>query len=128
MKTRNVILAIACLAASWYYGLSLASRGGIGLKLGFANDYFQVWNASKAILKHRDPYGPEITEQNQISTYGTTAAAVGDANIQVFPYPVQTAFPFLPLSLVAFRTADAIVLWALVILVALSVGWLRRTW
>lgn len=128
MKTRTLILTLACLTASWYYGLSLASRGGIGLKPGFANDYFQVWNAGKAILKDIDPYGPEITEQNQISSYGTTALAIGDANIQVFPYPIQSALPFIPLSLFAFRTADTIIFWAFVILVALSVGWLRQTW
>ncbi len=128
MKTRTAILALMCLAASWYYALSLAAAGGNGIKPGFANDYGPIWNVSRAILGGVDPYGPAVTEQNQISEYGATAKVIGDKNDQVFPYPVQAAFPFLTLGLLSFRVADAIIFCTFAILVALSVGWLRGIW
>ena len=128
MKTRTLILALVGLVASWYYALSLAALGGVGLKPGLANDYGPIWNVTRAILSGVDPYGPIVTEQNQIAEYGTTAKAIGEKNDQVFPYPVQAAFPFLPLGLLNFPIANAIIFCAFCTLVAFSVVSLRGIW
>lgn len=128
MKPRTAILAVLCLATSWYYAISLSSTGGVALKPGAVNDFFQVWNASRAILHHANPYGPEVTYQNQIAAYGAPPKAFGIKDDRRTPYPVPATFPLLLLGFLDFRAADKIALWLLVALTVLSVGWLRGRW
>jgi len=80
MKRHTAILAILCLAVSWYYAISLASTAIVGFRRGATNDYFQLWNASRAVLHHEDPYGLDVAEQNQLFCYGATAKSLGIAN------------------------------------------------
>lgn len=129
MKHRAaILLAVLCLAASWYYALCISSAGGVGLKPGHVNDFFQLWNASRAVLHHEDPYGPKVTEQNQIAAYGAMAKTVGMKDDRRIKYPIQATFPLLPLGLFEFRFADKMALCLTAALIALSVRWLRRTW
>jgi len=128
MKPRTAILAVLCLVSSWYYALSLTSIGGIGLKVGAANDYFQLWNTGAAILHHEDPYGLAVAERDQLFSYGASAKSLGIANDRRLAYPVQATFPLLLLSLFDFRTADRIALCLFAAMVVLSIGWLRRRW
>src|ERR1019366_6529198 len=39
VKPRTTILAIVCLAASWYYATSLSSMVRVGLKVGVVGDF-----------------------------------------------------------------------------------------
>ena len=75
-----------------------------------------------------NPYGPEVTEQNQIQTFGATAKALGINNEWRLPYPIYATFPLFPLGLLDFRTANEILLWLFAAFTALSVGWLRGRW
>ena len=77
VRLSSAALIVLCLATSWYFAFSLSSRAGVGLKPGHVNDFFQLWNASRAILHHTNPYGREISKQNQIAAYGATAEALG---------------------------------------------------
>lgn len=128
MKTRDAILVALCLAASWYYAISLSSAGGVGLKIGAVNDYFQLWNTGRAILQHENPYGSAVSERDQLVSYGATAKSLGIANDRRLAYPVQGTFPLLALSLLDFRVADRIALGLFVAIVPLSIGWLRGKW
>jgi hypothetical protein len=128
MRSRTAIMAIVCLIGAWYYALSIASVGGFAFKPGMVNDFYPLWNVSRAISSHIDPYGPEITEQDQVAAYGATAKSAGIQNDQQFPYPIPAAFPFLPFGLVSFRAADRGVFCLFVAIVALSTAWLRGAW
>ena len=99
-----------------------------GLKVGIVGDFYPIWTASKAIMRHVNPYGPEVTEQDQIEAYGATAKALGKKDERRFAYPVYATFPLFPLGLLDFRTANEIALWLFAALTVLSVGWLRRKW
>ncbi len=128
MKFLTAVLVALCLAFSWYYAHCIDARFGVGLKPGQVNDYFQLWNASRAILRQADPYGPEVTLQNQIAVYGTTAKALGMKIDRRLIYPIQATFPLLPLGWLEFHVADKIALCLMATLVALSIGWLRGAW
>ncbi len=128
MKPRTAILTVLCLAASWYYAISLSSTGGVGLKLGAPNDYFQLWNTGRAMLHHENPYGLAVAERDQVFTYGGTAKSLGIPNDRRLAYPILGTFPLLALSLLDFRIADRIVFCLFAAGVALSIGWLRGKW
>jgi len=128
MKPRTAILALLCLAASWNYALTLASIPAFWFKPGMINNFYPVWNASRSVLHHIDPYSPEVTEQNEIAAYGATAKVVGTPVRQRFAYPVFATFPVLPLGLLDSGTAKRVALCWFAALLALSVGWLRAKW
>ena len=92
------------------------------------NNFYPLWNASRSVLHHVDPYSPEVTEQNEIAAYGVTAKVLGTPVRQRFAYPVYATFPVLPLGLLDSRTATRVALCFLVPFVALLVGWLRAAW
>jgi hypothetical protein len=129
-KTRpsTLALAVLCLVGSWFYALSISSLGGVALKAGQPNDFFQLWSASRAILHGADPYGPEVTLQNQVAVYGTTAAALGAPDDRRLAYPIQATFPVLPLGFLNFRYADRAILLIMAALVLLATGWYRVAW
>jgi len=128
MKPPSLILAVFFLVGSWYYALSISSTGGVAFKSGQPNDFFQLWSASRAILHRIDPYGPEVTKDNQIAVYGTTAAFAGGKDDRRLEYPIIAAFPILPLGLFGFRIADTIAVLIMAALIFLCVGWLRGVW
>jgi hypothetical protein len=121
-------LALLCLAASWNYALTLASNPASWLEPGIVNNFYPLWNASRSVLHHIDPYSSEVTEQNEIAAYGMTAATRGTPVRQRFAYPVYATFPVLPLGLVNAGAARRIALCFFMLLVALLVGWLRAEW
>jgi len=128
MKPRGAILAVLCLAVSWYYATCLTSVSRMGLRAGAVNDYFQLWNAGRAVLCHENPYGREVAERDQMFSYGVTARSLNITNDRRLAYPIQATFPLLILSLLDFHTADKIALSLFASMVALSIGWLRRKW
>jgi hypothetical protein len=128
MKLRTAILVLVCLVSAWYNAICFSDAGSIGLKHGLSSDFYILWSASKAIMQGVNPYGPEVTEQNQIVYFGATAKALGSKTEWRFPYPIYATFPLFPLAFLDFRTANEIVFWLFAALTALSVGWLRGKW
>ena len=124
MKTRTAVLVLLLLGVSWYYAVCYWSTYPNGIPL----EFYPFWNASRAILHHADPYSPQVTIQNQIALYGTTAETLGLENQQRFAYPVYAAIPLLPLGLLDFHTANNIAFWLFATFTALAVGWLRGKW
>ena len=110
MKPRTAILALLCLMATWDYALTLASIPAFWFKPGIINNFYPLWNASRSILHHIDPYSPEVTEQNEIAAYGVTAKVLGTPVRQRFAYPVYATFPVLPLALLDSGTAKQVAL------------------
>jgi hypothetical protein len=128
MKPRTAILTVLCLAASWYYALTLLYTRGSNLNRGGVTDFYIPWNASRVLLNHVDPYSPEVTKQNQIANFGATSQALGEKDERRFAYPIYATFPIMPLGLIDFGTANEITFWLLAVLALLSVGWLRGKW
>ena len=57
MPSRNIVMAILYLTGSWHYALTLTSVVGFAFKPGMVNDFYPMWNVSRAMLNHIDPYG-----------------------------------------------------------------------
>ena len=89
---------------------------------------FQLWNTSRAILSHEDPYGLEVAERDQLFSYGANAKSLGLANDRQLAYPLPALFPVLPLGLLEFRLADKLALFLMTVLITASIGWLRGIW
>lgn len=125
MKARTAILAISALALCWYFAIYFLTTVGIRLQ---HSDLYPLWNGARAVLTRNNPYARDVTVQNQIAAYGTTADAIGEKNEQRFAYPVYATFPILPLALLSFYTANRIAFCLIAALVVLSVGWIRGKW
>jgi hypothetical protein len=108
--------------------MCFSDAGSTGLKHGLSSDFYILWSASRAIMQGVNPYGPEVTEQNQIMYFGATAKALGSKTEWRFPYPIYATFPLFLLGSLDFRAANEIVFWMFATLTVLSVGWLRGKW
>ena len=128
MRLRTLILVIGCLAISWYFVLGFLSGFCQGQKCGVVYDFYPMWNASRALMRHVDPYGAEVTRENQIMSYGAEAKDLGLNNEQRFAYPLYATLPLFPLGWLSFETANQVALWLFAVLTALSIGWLRGRW
>jgi hypothetical protein len=122
------MLVVLCLAAGWYNAARFSSAVMVGLRQGVPDDMYPLWNGSRAALKGMDPYRAEVTQQNDLGVYGTTAKAAGDRKGQQFAYPIYAALAIMPLELVSFHVANQIAFWLFIAIVLLSVGWLRERW
>lgn len=125
MKGRSTILAIFALAVCWYFATYFLATVGVRLQ---HSDFYPLWNGARAVLNGENPYGNEVTVENQVAAYGATAAAIGEKNEQRFAYPVYATFPILPLALLSFHSANRMAFLLIAALVLLSVGWLRERW
>jgi hypothetical protein len=83
----------------------------MGPEYGISRGYYILWGATRAIMEGVNPYGPEVTERNQIFYFGATAKSLGSSAEWRFPYPIYGTFPLFPLGLLDFRTANEIVFW-----------------
>jgi hypothetical protein len=83
-----------------------------------SSDFFQFWAAGTALLQGDDPYNPESWR----TIYEEQGQWRWQTDQQVFPYPLWTAFLYVPLALLPFPTAG--LLWALMsqLLLILSVA------
>jgi hypothetical protein len=125
MRTRTLVLAILALATCWYFAVYFLATVGVRLQ---HSDFYPLWNGARTVLSGNDPYGQDVTLQNQRAAYGTTAQAIGEKNQQRFAYPVYATFPIRPLALLSFRSANLIAFCLIAALVVLSVGWIRGKW
>lgn len=124
MKVLTAVLILFTLTVSWYYAASYWSATERGIPV----EFYPFWNASRAILIHENPYGFEVTQQNQIAAYGRPSRTMDIDNQQRFAYPVSATLPLLPLGLIPFSAANNIVFVLFSILTGLAVGWLRKSW
>ena len=106
----------------------MGSMGQVGLKPGWVNDFPPFWNVGRALFNKIDPYGQQVTLQNQIAAYGAPATVVGIAGDQVFPYPLPAAIMFLPFAFLPLPTANKIVFVIFLGCIAATIGWMRDRW
>jgi hypothetical protein len=71
-----------------------------------ADDFFQFWAAGKALLQRTDPYGPQAWQ----TIYENEGRWRYQTDQQVFPYPLWTAYVFVPLA--ALPVPWAALVWA----------------
>jgi len=101
-----------------------------GIPRGNLSDLYPSWLASRELLlRHRNPYTPEITREIQAGYYGRaidTARPNDPTNKQAFAYPVYVAFVLAPTVNMPFSEVQVLFRWLLAGLTALSVIlWLR---
>jgi hypothetical protein len=129
LKITPWLLALSCLISGWWYGIGFRASVAIGLKKGIVTDLYPFWNGCHAVLSGIDPYGPEITTQNEISAFGTEAKNVkGEMKERQFAYPAYAAFATFPLGLVPFPIANRIAFWVFAGLLIFSLAWTRGIW
>ncbi len=101
-----------------------------GRPRGNLSDLYPRWlGARELLLRHRDPYSPEITREIQAGYYGRPLdpARAGDPKDEEgFAYPVYVIFLLAPAIKLPFAIVQAAFLWILLILTTASVPlWLR---
>ena len=99
---------------------------------GNLSDLYPRWLAARELLlRHRDPYSPEITREIQIGYYGRAldpARPADPKDQQAFAYPVYVVFLVAPTIGLPFTTVQEIFHWFLVMLTAVTVPlWLKAT-
>jgi hypothetical protein len=129
MKFGSWLLALSCLMSGWWYGIGFSASVAIGLKRGIVTDLYPFWNGCHAVLSGIDPYGPEVTVQNEIAAFGTEAKNIkGETKERQFAYPAYAAFATFPLGLIPFSIANRIAFWAFAGLLICSLAWARGVW
>ncbi|MFI5069654.1 MAG: glycosyltransferase family 87 protein [Terriglobales bacterium] len=101
-----------------------------GRPRGNLSDLYPRWlGARELLLRHRDPYSPEITREIQAGYYGRPldpARADDPKDEEGFAYPVYVVFLLAPAIKLPFAIVEAGFLWILLILTMASVPlWLR---
>ncbi|HEX6802435.1 MAG TPA: glycosyltransferase family 87 protein [Terriglobales bacterium] len=101
-----------------------------GIPRGNLSDLYPVWLGSRELLlKHKNPYGPEVTRAIQAGYYGRALDPFekrDPANQQAFAYPVYVAFLLAPTVNLPFAEVQALFRWLLAALTVASVFlWLR---
>ena len=107
---------------------SVASE--FGVPRGILSDLYPRWyGARELLLRHRDPYGPEVTAEIQSGYYGRSLDPVRAADPkdqQRFAYPVYVAFLLAPTVGMDFEHVEALAFWLFVLAtVASAMWWLR---
>ena len=137
-NAQKVAIAIAVLlcAASWLYVERVliphqkAESVARGIPRGNLSDLYPRWLGSRELLlRHRNPYGPDVTREIQAGYYGRPL----DPNLkndptdqQAFAYPVYVAFLLSPTVGMPFDTVQMLFRWMLgVVTVASLPLWLR---
>ena len=115
---------------------SAASPASIGFpRARPLTDLFQPWfGARELFLRHRDPYGPEVTREIQIAFYGK---GIGASDVSRHPeaqfglayrfaYPLYVVLFVAPAIGMQFSTAQTVYWWLLLTATAVSVPlWLN---
>ncbi|MGO9087662.1 MAG: glycosyltransferase family 87 protein [Candidatus Sulfotelmatobacter sp.] len=134
-----VLLALLLSAGMTYYHVGLflpraMERGaarGLGGGYSFGNDFYPIWLTSReALLRHRNPYSPEMTRAIQTGIFGRPldgrSAADTPRDYRAFAYPVFVDLLFWPLALLPFPAVRIGLAAALAALTTLSIPlWLR---
>jgi glycosyl transferase family 87 len=130
------LLALALCAGMWFYvqkiqiPYQLAEAAAHGKPRGNLSDLYPRWLGTRELLlRHRDPYSPEVTREIQTGYYGRPLDPVrpnDPTDEQRFAYPVYVAFLLAPTIRLPFPAVEAGFRWLLVMLTAGSVLlWMR---
>jgi len=97
---------------------------------GNLSDLYPRWlGARELLLRHRDPYSPELTREIQMGYYGRPldpARPEDPKDQQGFAYPVYVVFLLAPTVSLPFPVVQAGFRWLLILLIVASVLlWLR---
>src|SRR5438270_3246917 len=136
--TQKLALATAMLvcAGMWLYvdrvliAHQKAESASKGIPRGNLSDLYPRWLGSRELLlRHRDPYSPEITREIQPGYYGRPldrALNSDPTDQQAFAYPVYVAFLLAPTVKLPFPAVQTLFRWILAGLTVISVAvWLR---
>lgn len=135
----TVLLALLLSAGMAYYHVGLflpraMERGaarGLGGGYSFGNDLYPIWLTSReALLRHRNPYSPEMTREIQTGIFGRPldgrSAADPPRDYRAFAYPVYVDLLFWPFALLPFPVVRVALAIALAVLTVASIPlWLR---
>jgi len=94
---------------------------------GPLGDLYPSWFGTRElILRHRSPYGEEVTQSLQIAYYGHVLERGDRRNQQRFAYPVYIALLFAPTIWMPFHLVQIIAFWFLALITVASLPlWLR---
>jgi hypothetical protein len=96
-----------------------------GVPRGNLSDIYPRWlGARELLLRHRDPYGDDITREIQAGYYGRVldpARPTDPKDQQAFAYPVYVVLLLAPTVGMPFNAAHAIFFWSFILLTAMSV-------
>ena len=130
-----LMLCLLCSASMYWYWSRLPHDSALTpaatdmIRAKPLTDLFQPWYASREfLLRHRDPYGPEVTREIQEAFYGKQlqpgAAQVSNeqqfAFAYRFAYPLYVVFLLAPTIAMDYRTAQMVVWWVLAAATVLS--------
>jgi len=130
-RFRPVLAAFVMAASMWFYVQHVlvpyqqADAARHDRPRGNLSDLYPRWlGARELLLRHRDPYSPEVTKEIQAGYYGRPldAGRPGDPRDQQgFVYPLYVVFLLAPTVKLPFSTVMAGFRWLLVLLTAASV-------
>ncbi len=129
----EVLVALLCAGSMWFYVQRVlipyekADAVAHERPRGNLSDLYPRWlGARELLLRHRNPYGDDITAEIQWGYYGRVldpTRANDPRDQQGFAYPVYVVFLLAPLIGFAFPAVHIVFYWLLVVLTAASV-WL----
>lgn len=127
----SLLLALVMASGMWLYALFVLiphqrSQEGMGQTLrGNLSDLYPRWlGARELLLRHRDPYGADITREIQVGYYGRPLDPTrknDPIDQQGFAYPIYVVLMLAPTVTLPFSTVHRVVFWLFVVLTAMSV-------
>jgi len=129
MRMGLICVCLFCLGSSLAYvvGRGERMRAETGGRCCFTSEGYVLWNGLRSIATGVDPYSGEVSLQNEIYLYGSSAGPRG-LEPQRFAYPMYTVLPLLPIGWLGFQAASRVLLVVFGVLLAYWVGWLRGRW
>lgn len=130
------MLIAAAAASMWFYvgrilvGYQVRDAAAHNRPRGNLSDLYPRWlGARELLLRHRNPYGNDLTIEIQKGYYGRAldpARADDPKDQQGFAYPVYVVFLLAPLIWLPFGFVHTLFYWVLALLTAISVLlWIR---
>lgn len=134
--TRRLLLALALAAGMWFYvqhvmvGHQLAEATQRDIPRGNLSDLYPRWLGTRELLlRHRNPYSPQITREIQIGYYGRPLDPFrpnDPKDQQAFAYPLYVVFLLAPAITLPFPMVQIGFFWLLVVATIVTVLlWLR---
>ncbi len=124
-------LALVLAASLWFYVQRVliphqqAQAAALDQPRGNLSDLYPRWlGARELLLRHRDPYSPEITREIQIGYYGRAldpSRPNDPKDQQGFAYPLYVVFPLAPSIGLPFDVVQAAFRWFLAIFTGATV-------
>ena len=127
----GIAAALLFAASMWFYMQRVlithqeAEAATHDIPRGNLSDLYPRWlGARELLLRHRDPYSPEITREIQIGYYGRALdshRAYDPIDQQAFAYPVYVVFLLAPAVFLPFWMVQIGARWFLAVLTAATV-------